>query len=134
MAGGILGLIVASISLVMVPFLSGIPRYGSLQFWQLSIMTVQYGLFGFPEFGSTLLIQVMFVWSIIGLVGSLLSLYCGFTLGKRRRREVVFIGLVGGFLLLLAFSWMSSLLVLGGAILGYVEPDAFSGSTTRRQL
>jgi hypothetical protein len=97
------------------------------------MIMIQYGLFGYPEFGSTLVIWGMFAWSILGLVGSLLSLYCGFNLGKRSKREVVFIGLVGGFLLLLAFSWFSSLLVLGGAILVYMEPEAFSASTTSRQ-
>ena len=61
-----------------------------------------------------------------GLVGSVLSIYCGLKLRKKWGRNVAFIGLVGGFILLLTFSWLSSLLVLGGAILGYIEQDAFS--------
>ncbi|MGA2783362.1 MAG: hypothetical protein ABSF09_01500 [Candidatus Bathyarchaeia archaeon] len=123
--GGILGLLFALFALVLVLFIAGIASYGYLTVWLYGVFVARYGMFGYPDFGSSLMTEVMFVWSLLGLVGSGLSIYCGLTLRVKWGRNVVFIGLVGGFLLLLAFSWLSSLLVLGGAILGYIERDAF---------
>jgi hypothetical protein len=123
--GGILGFLLALVALVLVLFIAGIASYGYLMVSQYGVLMARYGMFGYPEFGSSLMTEVMFVWSLLGLVGSVLSIYCGLTLRKKWGRNVVFTGLVGGFILLLAFSWPSSLLVLGGAILGYTEREAF---------
>ncbi|HKM79033.1 MAG TPA: hypothetical protein VJZ03_08135 [Candidatus Bathyarchaeia archaeon] len=123
--GGILGLLLALVALILVLFIAGIASYGYLMVSQYGVLMARYGMFGYPEFGSSLMTEVMFGWSLLGLVGSVLSIYCGLTLRKKWERNVVFTGLVGGFILLLAFSWLSSLLVLGGAILGYIEREAF---------
>ena len=123
--GGILGLLFALVALALVLFIVGIVSYGYLMVSQYGVLMARYGMFGYPEFGSSLMTEVMFVWGLLGLVGSVLSVYCGLALRRRWSRNVVFAGLVGGFILLLAFSWLSSLLVLGGAILGYIERGAF---------
>ena len=122
--GGILGFLLALVALVLVLFIAGIASYGYLIVSQYGALA-RYGMFGYPEFGSSLMTEVMFVWSLLGLVGSVLSIYCGLTLRKKWGRNVVFTGLVGGFILLLTFSWLSSFLVLGGAILGYIKREAF---------
>ena len=123
--GGILGFLLALVALVLVLFIAGIASYGYLMVSQYGVLMARYGMFGYPEFGSSLMTEVMFVWSLLGLVGSVLSIYCGLTLRKKWGRNVVFTGLVGGFILLLTLSWLSSFLVLGGAILGYIKREAF---------
>lgn len=123
--GGILGLLLALVALVLVLFIADIASYGYLIVSQYGVLMARYGMIGYPEFGSSLMTEVMFAWSLLGLAGSVLSIYCGLTLRKKWERNVVFTGLVGGFILLLAFSWLPSLLVLGGAILGYIEREAF---------
>ena len=123
--GGVLGLLFALVALLLVLLIVGIVSYVYPMVTQYGVLMAGYGMFGYPEFGSSLMTEVMFVWGLLGLVGSVFSVYCGLTLRRKWCRDVMFIGLVGGFILLLAFSWVSSLLVLGGTILGYVEGGAF---------
>jgi hypothetical protein len=61
------------------------------------------------------------VWSLVALLGALLSIYSGLSLRRKYAKNITIIGIVGGVLLLVAFSWFPGLLVLAGAILAYVE-------------
>jgi hypothetical protein len=120
--GGILGLMIAAISLTMVPFMSGILGDGYGVMWQYGgIMMGRYGLFGYPQFGLAIMPSVMAIWSFLGLVGALLSITCGLKLRRGCTRNVIFIGAIGGVLLLLSFSWLPGLMVLAGSVPVYFE-------------
>ena len=133
MVGGTLGLVSAMTAFTMNPFMAGLMGTEYATIWQYGGMIGKYGMFGYPEFGLAVMTEVMFVWSLIGLAGAVLSIYCGIKLQQNWTRDVAFIGLEGGFLLLLTFSWLPSLLVLAGAALAYVEQDAFSGSKNKKR-
>lgn len=119
LVGGSLGLVFSLVSLILVALIFGISRYGYQMLWQYSDMMARYGMFGYPE--SSITPYVMLVWSLLGLFGSTLSIYCGLTYWRNVSNDIFFKGLVGGFLLLLTFSWVSSLMVLVGSILGYFK-------------
>ena len=124
LAGGGLGLVSSSISLLLVLAVFRIVNHVPRTLFNFSVMVAQYALFGYPEFGSNLMIDVMFAWSILGLAGSCWSIYYGLT------RDFGLKSLFGGFLLMLAFSWLSSILVLSGGILGWIEQGRFRASKT----
>jgi len=103
--GSVVGLIFATVSLAMVPFMAGLLGYGYALVWQYGSTMVRYAMFGYPNFGLDVMDWVMCVWSLLGIAGALLSLYCGFKLRQRYVRRLAVIGIVGGILLLLTFSW-----------------------------
>lgn len=132
--GGSLGFIFVLISLLMALFMAGMISYGYGTVLRYGVLISAFGMFGYPEFEPAYLTAVMAVWSLIGLVGTLLSIYCGIRLRKNEGGNVAFLGLVGGVLLLMAFSWLSSLLVLVGSILTYVEHDSPSSSRSNKTV
>jgi len=117
--GGILGLVFAVVSLAMVPFMAGILGYGYGMVWQFGGFIDRYGMFGYPRVGIEIMTGVMFLWSLLALVGAFLSIYSAVRLGRERTRNIAFIGIVGGVLLLVTYSWVPSLMVLAGSILAY---------------
>ena len=119
--GGVLGLVFALVSLAMVPFMAGMLGYGYGMMWQYGGIMDRYGMFGYPRFGLEIMAGVMFVWSLLALVGALLSIYSGLGLRRKYANNIAFIGIVGGVLLLVTFSWLPSLLVLAGSILAYFD-------------
>lgn len=118
----------------MVPVMAGMITYGYGTVWRYSAIMSTYGMFGYPEFEPVYLTTVMSMWNLVGLVGTLLSIYCGIKLRKKWVRNVTFIGLVGGVLLLLTFSWLSSLLVLTGSILACIEQDSLLSSRSNEMV
>ena len=121
LTGGIIGLIFAFLSLAMVPFMVGWMGYNYAIVWQYGGMMVRYAMFGYPDFGHEMMGSVMFVWSMLGLAGALLSIYCGLRLRQRYLWRVALIGIMGAFLLLLTFSWLPGLSVLAGSIITCIE-------------
>ena len=119
--GGILGLVIALISLIMLPFMAGILGYGYGMMWAYGGMMMGRYMFGYPQFGLAMMPTVMVVWSFIGLVGALLSTLCGLKLRNEHSKNVALIGSIGGVLLLLTFSWLPGLMVLAGSVLIYFE-------------
>ena len=120
--GGILGLVISSISLSMVPFMASLLGYGYGIMWQYGgIMMDKYVLFGYPQFGLNVMSNVMTIWSLIGLVGGSVSVFCGFKLRRRLTSNMIFICAIGGLLLLLSFCWLPSLMVLVGSLLFHFE-------------
>jgi len=119
--GGVLGLLFAMLSLAMVPFMGGMLGYGYRMMWQYGGIMGRYGMFGYPRLGLEFMTGVMFVWSLVALLGALLSIYSGLKLRRKYAKNIALIGIVGGVLFLVAFSWFPGLLVLAGAILAYVE-------------
>jgi len=120
--GGILGLVIAMISLTLAPYMATVLGYGYGVMWQYGgIMMGGYGLFGYPQFGLAMMPSVMIMWSFLGLVGALLSITCGLKLRRGCTGNVIFIGAIGGVLLLLSFSWLPGLMVLAGALSIYFE-------------
>jgi len=120
--GGTCGLMIASVSLTLVPFMAGILGNGYEVMWEYGgMMMGRYGMFGYPQLGLTMMATVMLVWSLLGLVGALLSILCGLRLRHEHTKNVVFMGLTGGVLLLLTFSWLPGLVVLAGSFLLYFE-------------
>ena len=120
--GGILGLVIALVSLTMVPFMAGVLGYSYGIMWQFGgMMMGTYGIFGYPQFGLAVMSGVMVVWSLLGLAGALLSIFCGLKLRQEHTKNVSFIGSIGGVFLLLTFSWLPGLMVLAGSVLLYFE-------------
>jgi len=119
--GGVLGLVFALFSFAMIPFMAGMLGYGYGMIWRYGGMLGRYGMFGYPQFGLELMSGVMLVWSLVAIVGALLSVYSGLRLKRKYSKNTAFIGIVGGVLLLLSFSWLPGLLVLAGSILSYLE-------------
>jgi hypothetical protein len=119
--GGIVGLIFASVSLAMVPFMARWMGYGYAMVWQYGGIMVRYAMFGYPDFGLDMMSGVMFVWSLLGLAGALLSIYCGLKLRQRHVKKIAVIGIIGGIILLLTFSWLPAFSVLAGSIMMYIE-------------
>ncbi len=109
---------ISSISLSMVPFMAGLLGYGYGVIWQYGgIMMGKYDLFGYPQFGLDMMPIVMTMWSLLGLVGGSLSVFCGLSLRRYHTGNMTFISAIGGVLLLLSFSWLPSLMVLVGSLL-----------------
>jgi len=122
--GGILGLVIALVSLTMAPFMAGVLGYGYGIMWQFGgMMMGTYGIFGYPQFGLAVMSSVMVVWSLLGLTGAFFSIFCGLKLRKEHTKNVSFIGSIGGVFLLLTFSWLPGLMVLAGSVLLYFEQD-----------
>lgn len=120
--GGILGLVISLISLSMVPFMARLLGYGYGVIWQYGgMMMGKYDLFGYPRFGLDVMPSVMTIWSLLGLVGGSLSVFCGLRLRRCHSSNMIFICAIGGILLLLSFSWLSSLMVLVGSLLLHFE-------------
>jgi len=119
--GGITGLILASLSLAMIPFMARWIGYSYAIVWQYGSLMVRYAMFGYPDFGHGMASSVMFVWSILGLAGALLSIYCGLKLRQRYVWRIAIIGIMGGILLLLTFSWLPGLSVLTGSVIAGIE-------------
>jgi hypothetical protein len=119
--GGILGIVIALVSLTMVPFMAGVLGYGYGIMWQFGGMMGTYGIFGYPQFGFAVMSSVMVVWSLLGLAGAMLSIFCGLKLRHEHTKKVSFIGSIGGIFLLLTFSWLPGLMVLAGSVLLYFE-------------
>jgi hypothetical protein len=119
--GGIVGLIFASVSLAMVPFMASWMGYGYAIVWQYGGMMVRYAMFGYPDFGHEMMSSVMFVWSVLGLAGALLSIYCGLKLRQGYLWRIAVIGIMGGTLLLFTFSWLPGLSVLAGSVIACIE-------------
>ena len=119
--GGITGLLFAIVSLAMVPFMAGIlgNDYGTI--WQYGGLLDRYGMVGYPQVGLEIVAEVMFLWSLIALVGGFLSVYSALRLARKFATDFAFIGIVGGVLLLVTFSWLPSLLVLAGSVLAYFD-------------
>jgi len=119
--GGLLGLVFGVVSLAMVPFMAGILGYGYGMVWQFGGFIDRYGMFGYPRVGMGIMTGMMFLWSLLALVGAFLSIYSALRLGRERTRNIAFIGIVGGVLLLVTYSWVPSLMVLAGSILAYFD-------------
>ena len=120
--GGILGLVISMISLTMVPFMAGLLGYGYGVVWQYGGMVMsKYDMFGYPQFGLDLMPSVMVMWSLLGLVGGILSVFCSLRLRRHITSNMIFVSAIGGILLLLSFSWLPSLMVLAGSLLLYFE-------------
>jgi len=120
--GGICGLVIAIVSLMLVPFMASVLGYGYEMMWEYGgIMMGRYGMFGYPQFGLGMMANVMLLWSLLGLTGGLLSIFCGVKLRDNYSKHVIFIGLIGGVFLLIAFFWVPGLLVLAGSLLLYFE-------------
>ena len=102
----------------MVPFMASLLGYGYGVIWHYGGMIMgKYGLFGYPQFGLDIMPSVMTVWSLLGLVGGSLSVFCGLRLRRRHASNMIFICAIGGVLLLVSFSWLASLMVLAGSLL-----------------
>jgi hypothetical protein len=114
--GGVLGLVFALVSLLVIPFFAGMMIFGQ----RLMAEYGGFGMIGYPRFG-VLFGGLMFVWSGVGLAGALLATYSGFKLRRYYARGAAIIGIIGGVLLLVTFSWLPALMVLAGSILAYVE-------------
>jgi len=112
--GGILGLVFALVSMFMIQFFAGMMDFG------FGMMGRRGGfwMMGYPQFG-VFFSGIMLLWSALALVGAILAIYSGFKL--RQNKGSAIIGIIGGVLLLVTFSWIPGLLVLAGAILAYVE-------------
>jgi len=120
--GGILGLMISIISLTMVPFMADLLGYGYGVMWQYGgMMMSKYDLFGYPQFGLDIMPSVMVMWSLLGLFGGCLSVFCSLRLRRRLTSSLIFVSAIGGILLLLSFSWLPSLMVLAGCLLLYFE-------------
>jgi hypothetical protein len=106
----------------MVPFMANLLGYGYGVMWQFGgMMMDKYDLFGYPQFGLDMMPNVMTVWSLLGLVGGSLSIFCGLRLRRHPTRNMIFICAIGGVLLLLSFCWLPSLMVLVGSLLFHFE-------------
>jgi hypothetical protein len=119
--GGVLGLLSASVSLTIVPFMAGMLGYGYGTMWRFEGIMDRFGMFGYPRFGHEIMAGIMLLWSLLGLVGALLSIYSGLGLRRKYANNIAFTGIIGGLLLLLTFSWLPSLLVLAGSVLAYFD-------------
>jgi len=114
--GGVLGLLFALFSLVVIPFFARMMGYGLGMMGQYG----GFGMMGYPRFGM-LVGGMMMLWSGVGLVGALLAIYSGVKLRQTYAKSAATVGIVGGVLLLMTFSWLPGLIVLAGSILAYVE-------------
>lgn len=122
MVGGILGVLISVISLTLVPFMVGLLGYGYGVVWQYGgIMMNKYYMFGYPQVGLDMMPSVMVLWSLLGLVGGVSSVFSALRLRRHYNSNTIFVGAIGGMLLLLSFSWLSSLMVLTGSLLLYFE-------------
>jgi hypothetical protein len=100
----------------MIPYMAGFLGYGYGVMWQYGgLMMDKYDLFGYPQFGTDMMPNAMTLWSLLGLAGGSISVFCG--LRRQHARNVIFVGAIGGVLLLLSFSWLPSLMVLVGSFL-----------------
>ena len=122
MVGGILGVLISVISLTLVPFMVGLLGYGYGVVWQYGgMMMNKYYMFGYPQVGLDMMPSVMVLWSLLGLVGGVSSIFSALRLRLHYTSNTIFVGAIGGMLLLLSFSWLSSLMVLTGSLLLYFE-------------
>jgi predicted nucleic acid-binding Zn ribbon protein len=120
LAGGILGLAFSIFSLAMVPLFVGIMNYH----WMTNGLGVLgryggYGMMGYPRIG-VFFGGVMLLWILLGVTGSILTIYSGLKLGSDFSKASATIAIIGGALLLIAFSWLPALIVLAGSVLAYV--------------
>jgi len=109
------------VSLLMAPFVAGILGLGYGMIWRYGGMMNRYGMFGYPLFGMSIFAGVMFFWSLLELAGALLATYCGLRLRSGYAKNTAAIGIIGGVILLVTFSWLPGLLVLVGSVLAYAE-------------
>ena len=106
----------------MVPLMADLLGYGYGVMWQYGgMMMTEYDMFGYPQFGLDAMPSVMVMWSLLGLAGGGLSIFCSFRLRRVLTSNMIFVSAIGGALLLLSFSWLSSLMVLAGSLLLYLE-------------
>ena len=84
-------------------------------------MMNKYYMFGYPQVGLATMPSVMVLWSLLGLIGGALSVSSAVVLNRHYTSNTIFVGAIGGVLLLLSFSWLSSLMVLAGYLLLYFE-------------
>ena len=120
MLGGILGLAISVISLTLVPFMAGVMGYGyGVMWWYGGMMMDKYFMFGYPQVSLDMVPVVMVIWSLFGLIGGSLAVYCAMKLRSGYTMNMIFVGAIGGIFLLLSFSWLASLLVLAGSIFLY---------------
>ena len=116
LVGGVLGIVFALASLVMIPFMAGLMSYG----WGMMGRYGGFGMMGYPRFGMFLGGMVV-LWTGVGLVGAVLAIYSGLRLRQSYTKSTATIGIIGGVLLLVTFSWLPGLIVLAGSILAYIE-------------
>ncbi len=114
--GGVLGLVFALLSLVMISLFAGVVNFGLGFMGQYG----GFGMMGFPRFGM-FVGAMMLLWSGVGIVGALLAIYGGLKLRQDYGKGAATMGIIGGVLLLITFSWLPGLIVLAGSILAYVE-------------
>lgn len=119
--GGSLGFVFTLGSFATGLFMAGILGYEYGAMWEYGSMINRYGFFGYPQLELDMMNNVIFVWSLLGFAGSMLSMTCGLKLRNNYSNSVVFVGLIGGVLMLLAYSWLSALMVLAGSMLAYLE-------------
>ena len=79
-----------------------------------------FGVMGYPRF-DPLFGGLMLLWSGAGLVGALLAVFSGVKLRRDYAKGSAIIGIIGGVLLLVTFSWLPGLIVLAGSILAYID-------------
>jgi hypothetical protein len=121
LVGGTLGLGSSLFALMMIPFFAGTVNYDwMIRGWSMMGRYGGYGMMGYPRldlfFGG-----VMLLWTVFGLIGSIIALYSGLKLRSNYGKVSAAIGIIGGGLLLVAFSWLPALIVLAGSIMAYVE-------------
>lgn len=117
--GGVLGLVFALFSLAIISFFAGtmdfaggmMRRYGAI------------GMMGIPQFGMLFGVSLglVMLWFGVGFVGALLAIFSGLKLHQNYSKNWATMGIIGGVLLLITFSWIPGLIVLAGGILAYTE-------------
>jgi len=96
--------------------------YGYGVMWQYGgMMMNKYYMFGYPQVGLDAMPSVMALWSLLGLIGGASSIFSAVRMSRHCTINIIFVGAIGGVLLLLSFSWVSSLMVLVGSLLLYFE-------------
>jgi hypothetical protein len=82
-----------------------------------------FGMMGVPQFGMLFGVSLAMVmlWFGVGFVGALLAIYSGVKLHQNYSKNCATIGIIGGVLLLITFSWLPGLIVLAAGFLAYAE-------------
>ncbi len=81
------------------------------------------GMMGIPQFGMLFGVSLglVMLWFGVGFVGALLAIFSGLKLHQNYSKNWAAMGIIGGVLLLITFSWIPGLIVLAGGILAYTE-------------
>lgn len=114
--GGVIGLILAVISILSVSLMADVLGYGYVSVWQYAALMGRFGMIGYPEFGGDLN-EIMLSWGIMSMVGALLAIYGGFRAVRSATRNSHLLAMIGGVLLLMSFSWIPAFMVIVGCLI-----------------